>query len=305
MIVAGESHAGNHNTHALGVAAILKIENSPLDIFGSAHFIGSSHPSVQDGVPRVIPQPTNPHPLSALLNAFSPLYHKGHTLLSTPTSPPTALAILKADATSLCRQFANWQGTQPNILNPRPLGHILPPPDGSALRAGGWPGRVDTYFDHYIAGVWNTSRAAQLLLLDLILALSNALNDLEDHAYEHSEASRLVEDIVASIPYHLTDDLRLFIGGVAERELIPGRAVGGLLLMHPLFVASRVGTVRTEMREYLQESLLWIAANMGIGQAARFAKVSSFVYLRLLGFGLGYSAEYGIANVGGVVGDGY
>lgn len=141
-----------------------------------------------------------------------------------------------------------------------------------------WPGRVDTYFDHYIAGIWNTSRAARLLLLDLILALSDALND-EDHARERGEASRLVKDVVASIPYHLTDDLGSFIGRGAERELTPRRVVGGLLLMHPVFVASRVGTVRAEMREYLQECLVWIAENMGIGQAARFAKVGGLVFV--------------------------
>ncbi|KFZ02030.1 hypothetical protein V500_00480 [Pseudogymnoascus sp. VKM F-4518 (FW-2643)] len=185
------------------------------------------------------------------------------------------LAILKADATSLSHQFAHWQAKQPNIIDPHPLGHIPALPHGSAPRAGMWPGRVDTYFDHYIAGVWNTSRAARLLLLDLTLALSDAVNDGEDHARERSEAARLVEDIVASIPYHLTDDLGSFIGGGAERELKPGRAVGGLLLMHPVFVASRVGAVGAELRVYLQECLAWIAENMGIGQAARFAKATA------------------------------
>ncbi|OBT74023.1 hypothetical protein VF21_05986 [Pseudogymnoascus sp. 05NY08] len=274
MIVAGESYAGNHNTHARGVAAILKIEKSPLDFFGAVQFMGSSHPAVKKGVLRVISQPTTPHPLSTLLHDFSPLYHKAHNVLSSPTLLITDLAILKADAISLSNQFAHWQATQPDVLIPNLLGQIPAPCHGSATQAGAWPGRVDTYFDHYIAGVWNTSRAARLLLLDLILALSDALNDKEDHAHERSEAARLIEDIVASIPYHLTDDLRSFIGGGVDRELTPGRAVGGILLMHPLFVASRVGTVGEEMREYLQECLMWIARNMGIGQAARFAKAT-------------------------------
>lgn len=279
MIVAGESHAGYHNTHARGVAAILKIENLPLDLFGAAHFFGSSYASVKKGVLKVAPQPTTPHPLCTLLQDFSTLYHEVHNLLSAPSTSPVDLAILKIEVTSLSRQFANWQVTQPNVLNPRLLGHIPVIPHGSGPRAGAWAGRVDTYFDHYIAGVWNISRAAQLLLLDIILALSDALNDGEDHGRERSEAARLVEDIVASIPYHLTDDLRSFIDGGEERELKPGRAVGGLLLMHPVFVASRVGTVDAEMREYLQKCLVWIAENMGIGQAARFAKVSGFAFL--------------------------
>lgn len=279
MIAAGEFHAGNHDTHARGVAAILKIENSPLDLFGAAHFIGSDHPSVKNGILQIISPPSIPHPLSALLHEFSPLYHRAHILLSTPNHPPSELAILRTDATSLSHKFVRWEATQSKILNPYPLGHIPAPSNGSAQRAGAWPGRVDSYFDHYIAGVWNTSRAAQLLLLDLVLALSDALNDGQDHSRERSEAERLVEGIVASIPYHLTDDLGSFIEGGVERKLNPGRAVGGLLLMHPLFVASRVGTVGVEMRGYLQECLVWIAENMGIGQAARFAKVRGLVFL--------------------------
>lgn len=279
MIAAGETHAGNHDTHARGVAAILKIENSPLDLFGAAHFIGSDNPSVKNGVLQIVSPPRIPHPLSALLYEFSPLYHRANILLSTPEHPLSDFAILKADATSLSHKFAQWEATQPRILNPYPLGHILAPSDGFARRAGAWPGRIDTYFDHYIAGVWNTSRAAQLLLLDLVLALSDVLNDGQDHRRERSKAERLLEDIVASIPYHLTDDLGSFIEGGVQRELNPGRAVGGLLLMHPLFVALRVGTVGAEMRGYLQECLAWIAENMGIGQAARFAKVRGLVFL--------------------------
>ncbi|KFY75157.1 hypothetical protein V499_04856 [Pseudogymnoascus sp. VKM F-103] len=294
IIVAGESHAGNHNTHARGVAAILKIENSPLDLFGAVHFISSNHPSAKTAGLGVISQPTTPHPLSALLHDFSPLYHKAHNVLSSPAPLTTDLTILKADAMSLYNQFAHWQATQPDILKPHLLGHIPALCHGSAAQAGAWPGRVETYFDHYIAGVWNTSRAARLLLLDLILALSDALNDGEDHVRERTEAARLIDDIAASIPYHLTDDLRSFVDGGADRELKPGRAVGGLLLMHPLFVASRVGTVGEEMREYLQECLMWIARNMGIGQAARFAKVRGLVFV---GTRCGASTEDGIADM--------
>ncbi|KFY07949.1 hypothetical protein V492_06673 [Pseudogymnoascus sp. VKM F-4246] len=275
MIIAGEFHAGNHNTHARGVAAILKIENSPLDLFGAAHFIGPNHFLVRNRAFQAIPQPTNTQRLSALLQDFSPLYHKAHSLLSALITTPATLTMLKADAISLFHQFSLWQNTQPTILNPRVLGHIPEiSPSLGAHRVGAWPGRVDTYFDHYIAGMWNTSRAARLLLLDLILALSDVLRDGEDNASERSEGVRLAEDIVASIPYHLTDNLASFIEGGVERVLQPGRAVGGLLLMHPVFVASRVGTVGSDMREYLQECLVWIAENMGIGQAARFAKAT-------------------------------
>ena len=51
--MAGEAHPGNHNAHARGVAAILQIEKSPLDLFGAVHFIRSSHPLVLNGAVQV------------------------------------------------------------------------------------------------------------------------------------------------------------------------------------------------------------------------------------------------------------
>jgi hypothetical protein len=53
MIVANESHPGYHNAHARGVAAILQIENSPLDLFGAVQFVRSGHPLVLNGAVQV------------------------------------------------------------------------------------------------------------------------------------------------------------------------------------------------------------------------------------------------------------
>ena len=50
MIMAGEAHHGHQNAHARGVAAILQIENSPLDLFGAVRSIQSGHPLVSNGV---------------------------------------------------------------------------------------------------------------------------------------------------------------------------------------------------------------------------------------------------------------
>ncbi len=50
MIIAGDAHPGNQHAHAKGVAAILRIENSPLDLFGA---VRSGHPSFLNGAARV------------------------------------------------------------------------------------------------------------------------------------------------------------------------------------------------------------------------------------------------------------
>ena len=46
MIVAEESNPGHHTTHAKGVAAILQIENSPLEIVQA---VLSGHPLIDSG----------------------------------------------------------------------------------------------------------------------------------------------------------------------------------------------------------------------------------------------------------------
>ena len=43
--------------------------------------------------------------------------------------------------------------------------------------------------------------------------------------------------------------------------------------MHCIYVASKLSIVPQQMREYMNDSLEWIAKHMGIGQASLFAKV--------------------------------
>lgn len=100
---------------------------------------------------------------------------------------------------------------------------------------------------------------------------------------EHRETARvLMEDLLASIPFHLVEDLHVFVrdaacAGSSLREIPnPGRPVGGLLLMHHLEGASRLpaSLAGTDVHEYLRGCLLWISNEMGIGQAGVFARVS-------------------------------
>lgn len=53
MIIAKVADPGNHEAHAKGLAAILQIENSPLDLFGAVHLIRSNHPLLSGGVIQV------------------------------------------------------------------------------------------------------------------------------------------------------------------------------------------------------------------------------------------------------------
>jgi hypothetical protein len=188
---------------------------------------------------------------------------------------PDELYKLREEATALDQDLSMWQNTRCPDFNPRTVAQVGQGQGGSIPGVGSWPGRVDAYFDLYVAGVWNTSRTARLLLISLLLKLSNIFEDIEEHTREQKDAHYLVEDIIASIPYHLSEDLNVFFQSRRKDGDImnPGRPVGGLLLMHPIYIASALLIVPRPMREYMRECLAWIGINMGIGQALILAKV--------------------------------
>ena len=174
--------------------------------------------------------------------------------------------------------FIQWQEAQIKDVKPRTVGYVSQGRAHSNGEVGYWPGKVDAYFDLYVAGVWNTACTFRLLLLDMIVRLSKVLNDNDSHVSEQEDALRLVEDIVASIPFHLAEDLQVFLRdtqdeGAATRKIKPGKPVGGLLLLHPVCIASKLSIVPPRLQDYTRECLEWIATNMGIGQASLLTKV--------------------------------
>ena len=172
-----------------------------------------------------------------------------------------------------------WQESQSEEF--RPVSIDSGPPPSTNPGAGYWPGRVDMYIDLYTAALWNFSRIARFLLITLILRLSSVLDDNTNHDTDNGEALRLVDDMMASIPFHLSEDLQVFLREREDHTKItnPGRAVGGLLLMHSIYIASHLEIFPLEMREYFKRCLIWIGQRMGIGQATFLAQVypSSFV----------------------------
>ena len=205
------------------------------------------------------------------------MWRKADALLTDPLAGSDDLHQLKNEAIALDQSFAKWQEAQIEEIKPCTISHVSKGQAGSKLAVGYWPGSVDTYFDLYLAGVWNISRTARVLLIDLILKLAKILNTNDNHSCEHEVALRLVEDIVSSIPFHLAESLQVFLRDMSNENvaavLDPGRSVGGLLLMHPIYVASKLSIVPQQMREYMGDCLEWIATYMGIGQASLLAKV--------------------------------
>lgn len=85
----------------------------------------------------------------------------------------------------------------------------------------------------------------------------------------------LTQSILSSIPYLLSADLQAFVKNVPARSpLVPGRPVGGLLLMHGLFLLSTMTIIDPKIKDYLKSCLVWLGDHMGIGQATVLSKVS-------------------------------
>jgi hypothetical protein len=92
--------------------------------------------------------------------------------------------------------------------------------------------------------------------------------------YIHT-ARLIVEDMLASVPYHLADNMQVFLSEleISSEITSPGSVLGGLLLMLPLCVTSRMLFLNKARREYMLRCLVWIGEYMGIGQATVLAKV--------------------------------
>ncbi|EED12122.1 C6 transcription factor, putative [Talaromyces stipitatus ATCC 10500] len=279
MIMAGETDPGHHNAHAGGLAAILQIENSPR---GLLHAARSGHPLVVNPMLQNKGIFTGPSPggdsqdLDAILVKTASLWQKSETFLSNPFCPLffDQLYGLKQEATALYRDLIGWQTTQVEDIKPTTIGYVRPSPGELSPGVGCWPGRIDTYVDLYVAGVWNVSRVARCFLIHLLQKLSNILDATENDSRYYEDVVEVFNDILASIPYHLTEDSRSFLAhGAASSEITnPGRPVGGLLLLHPIYVVSQLPIVPADMQEYLRRCMAWIGTHMGIGQACLLAK---------------------------------
>jgi len=115
------------------------------------------------------------------------------------------------------------------------------------------------------------------MLLDIMLRCLSRLQEKDAYGQKKAEANALANDIMASIPFHVADNVESIAdqGSVTAAKVNPGKAVGGLLLMHPLYVAANLSIVPPHLQLQMRECLTWIGEHMGIGQATVFSKVSS------------------------------
>lgn len=185
---------------------------------------------------------------------------------------------LQDDCNALQKRFERWYDAQSPETQPTTVANLVQNIVGEDVEVGRWPGKIDTYFDLYVASVWNIARTAHLLLLTLVTMLRDVSGTSTDSTNYIRTIARIVEDIASSVPYHLAENLYDFIEGPGTEIREPGRTLGGFLIMYPLHVASKAPFISKEMRYYLQHCLLWITSHMGVGQASVLAKVKSTAF---------------------------
>lgn len=228
--------------------------------------------------------------LDGLIVKLNSLAHRSNVVLTDLHTSLEDITRLEHDATTFDPEFAAWAHCQPAEWQPEVI--CLIDEERSSLSPGRhfWPGEVHMYTDCkptpsldtyvlissvYVSTVWNTYRKARMMLLDIIVQCRKRLTKTPNTSKEESEAQRLGEAIAATVPFHLVHDLSKTIvqDDTKMRTTKCAKPVGGLLLIHALYVSARLPIVSPRLKKYMCDQLQWIGQNMGIGQATLLADV--------------------------------
>ncbi|KIW46773.1 uncharacterized protein PV06_02411 [Exophiala oligosperma] len=283
MISATESDHGKHGAHIRGVSAILSTGESRLDLVNGVKVFQVADPQLI-GVPTKQPEALQgilgAPALSPFVQSLDSIFVKMRPLISRIEALVTCtlthcddIQFLKAAALDINADLSRWQDSQLREWKPTSIGFWSCCDDVSDDSIF-WPGPVDGYFDPYVAAVWNTCYKARLIALEFIVRCSLLLHDGDTHKEEHAEAQKLTGKMLSSIPYLLLRDPKSVISGPREFQE-PGRPFGGLLLMHPLYVATKVSVVPAPVQAHMSKCLAWIGRHMNIGQATLLSMASN------------------------------
>jgi hypothetical protein len=119
-------------------------------------------------------------------------------------------------------------------------------------------------------------RKNQLLILNSIILCSRRLVKGSSCHEEKFQVDELLSDLLAAVPFHLVSNLTDVVEQVDsgfEPKIVPGRSIGGLLLMHPLYVTSHLSVVHPRIHAQLRDCLSWIGTHMGLGEATMLSSV--------------------------------
>ncbi|KAJ5273550.1 hypothetical protein N7478_008675 [Penicillium angulare] len=141
-----------------------------------------------------------------------------------------------------------------------------------------WGNTYHLYGSLRASNMWNNWRSVRILLHELIIETVASLEgcspgperrqQLALAAHSRFIASQLVEDICASVPYHLgagTED--------NDQVPLPVTGAGGFCLMWQLLIAANSGLASQDLRSWIMDCLDKIGYSMGINQALAMSQL--------------------------------
>ncbi|OIW24601.1 hypothetical protein CONLIGDRAFT_100551 [Coniochaeta ligniaria NRRL 30616] len=157
-----------------------------------------------------------------------------------------------------------------------------------------WGDTYHVYRSIAVSSMWSNYRSARILLREIIVDALHAAEDT-DHNQNNSLikesrqiAAQLVDEVCASVPYHMDTSLHLHraepeerlgastssdIGRPAPPFLGTVGTGGCITMLWPLLVAANSGFASLEQREWIIGCLDRIGRGMGIGQASAMAQL--------------------------------
>jgi hypothetical protein len=141
-----------------------------------------------------------------------------------------------------------------------------------------FPGRVDRYPDTFNAAAQNFVRAARIMLLADIVRMRALLcqplkdyKETQEYLSALSASKKLIEDIIASIPYFLG---QLPGAQVSEEGDHYGTSGVAMFASWPLFVVKSSDFTSESQRTWVSGRLEYMANEKGLAQSNRFHSVS-------------------------------
>ncbi|GKZ51080.1 hypothetical protein AbraIFM66951_004895, partial [Aspergillus brasiliensis] len=196
------------------------------------------------------------HDLDIILIKCHPLFEHANAQLQNPSVTFHELRKTLDRALALELAFLQWGTNRDASWNANTVGFITQKDAEASSCPFAWGGPVHAYFDIYVAAVMNTFRKTYLMLLDVLIRIALRMGgsiQTDNVTIWEKQAHILIDDIVASIPYHLSNNPHEYQQDVLSPTSSP-----------------RVG--RSPIQKYALKCLAWIGKYMGIGQGTLMSK---------------------------------
>jgi hypothetical protein len=187
--------------------------------------------------------------------------------------------------------FLDWEASLPDEWRFNTVAWADTIPDSDLSISEVYPGKVDMFSDLFVASQWNMARVARLILSGIIIRCAAWIWAPVDYrtTSHYAQASRIgiemINDIVASIPYHLgwrgfrnnseesptTGNISSFVCG--RDEIGTGKPLGAYFLIWPVFTSIVSDFATDAQRKYIIGRMKYMTDVMGINGAAVLTQV--------------------------------